>query len=46
MGGLTLDTDVDVVLGLLGLSGILIGLGEGVERLEISGGGTSVGWWW
>jgi hypothetical protein len=33
--GLTLDTDVDVVLRLLGLSGILIGLGEGVEGLEI-----------
>ena len=26
----TLDTDVDIVLRLLGLSGVLVGLGEGV----------------
>jgi len=30
-----LDTDMDVVLGLLGLAGISIGLREGVERLKV-----------
>jgi len=32
---LTLDTNVDVILGLLCLSSIFVGFGEGVEGLEI-----------
>jgi hypothetical protein len=31
-GGLTLDTDVDVVLRLLCFSGVFVGFGEGVCR--------------
>jgi len=35
-----LDTDMDVVLGLLGLSCIFIGLREGVERFQILDSGA------
>jgi len=33
-----LDTDMDVFLSLLGLSGVLVGFGEGVKALEVFDG--------
>jgi hypothetical protein len=40
---LTLDTDVDVVLRLLGFASILIGLGEGVCKAELANSRAEAG---